>query len=189
MSIREWSKLKYLDPERVLIGLREIATQQKLDELPKEVATLRTRELRAYGEGRQCALFCYFMGKALGIKVMMALVEKSDYDCVAYFDRNGANNFIPIQMKEYVPESINARASLQSLINGLEKYVDSESLVVAIHVNRCGTIKLSELSIPTLNIGALWLFGAYGADQSFWTIIGNVLKQGTRYYELRYPGA
>lgn len=187
MSVREWAKLKYLDPERILIGLRELALTQQLDQLPKEVATLRTRELRTYGEGRQCALFCYLMGQALGIKVMMALVEKSDYDCLAYFDRNGTNNFIPIQMKEYVPEPINPRTNLQSLIDGLVKYVDSESLVVAVHINRCATVKLSELSLPKLKIGALWFFGANDADQTMWTLIGNLLKPNPCYYEIPYP--
>jgi len=189
VSVREWSKLNYLDPERLLLGLREIALTQPLNELPYEVASLRTRELRRYGEGRQCALFCYFMGKALGINVQVALIEKSDYDCVAYFERNGINNFVPIQLKEFVSENVNLNAKLQSLINGLNKYTDSESLVVAIHLNQCGTIKMSELSFPTLNIGALWFFGANGPDQTVWTIMGNVLKPNPRFYEFRYPGA
>jgi hypothetical protein len=188
MSVREWSKLKYLDPEKVLVGLRDIALTYPLNKFPQEVATLRSREMRPYGEGRQCALFCYFMGKALGIDVKVAMVERSDYDCVAYLDKNGKNNFIPIQMKEFVPENVNANASLQSLIESLSKYVDSESLVVAVHINRCGTIKMSELSFPPLNIGALWFFGANGSDQTIWTVIGNVLKPNARFYELRYPG-
>jgi hypothetical protein len=188
MSVREWSKLKYLDPEKVLVGLRDIALKYPLRELPKEVATLRSREMRPYGEGRQCALFCYFMGKALGVDVKVAMVERSDYDCVAYFDRNDANNFIPIQMKEYVPDNINANVSLQALIESLSKYVNSESLVVAVHINRCGTIKMPELLFPKLNIGALWFFGANGKDQTEWTLIGNVLKPNARFYELRYPG-
>jgi len=129
------------------------------------------------------------MGKALGINVKVAVVERSDYDCVAYFDRNGVNNFVPIQMKEFVPENVNINADLQSLIDSLGKYADSESLVVAVHINRCGTIRMSELSFPTLNIGALWFFGANGGDQAVWTIIGNVLKPNARFYEFRYPGA
>jgi hypothetical protein len=57
MSVREWSKLQYLDPVKVLVGLRNIALTHPLHELPQTFATLRSREMRPYGEGRQCALF------------------------------------------------------------------------------------------------------------------------------------
>ncbi len=189
MSVREWTRLSYHDPEKILLDLRKIALTQPLNELPYEVSSLRTRELRRYGEGRQCALFCYFIGKALGINVKFAEFEKSDYDCVAYFEKDGVNNFLPIQMKELVPKKVNSSASLQVLINSLVKYTDSKDLVVAVHLNQCGAIRVSELSFPALNIGALWFFGANGSDQSIWTIIGNVLKPNARFYKFRYPGA
>ena len=187
MSVREWSKLDYLDPEKVLLGLRKIALMQPLTELPYNAATLRTRELRQYGEGRQCALFCYFAGKSLGLSIKFTMYEKSDYDCIAYFEKDGVNNFIPIQMKELVPENVNTSANLQKLINSLEKYTDSKDLIVAVHLNQCRTIKMSELTFPTLNIGALWFFGANDSNQSVWTIIGNVLKPKAIPYEFPYP--
>jgi hypothetical protein len=87
-----------------------------------------------------------------------------------------------------VPEKVNSCANLQTLINSLAKYTDSKDLVIAVHLNRCGTIRLSELEIPPLNIQELWFFGAKDPNQEVWTIIGNVLNPNARFFEFRYPG-
>ena len=189
MTIREWTQLEYLDPETILAGLRDIARTYPLDELPYEAASLRKREFRKYGEGRQCALFCYLIGKALDLNMKFALDERGDYDCIAYFEKDGVNNFVPIQMKELVPEKVNPHANLQNLINSLSKYVDSNDLTVAIHLNQAGTIRPSELTIPELHIGELWFFGANKPDQSVWTVIGNLLEPNARFYEIEHPEA
>ena len=81
--LREWEKLEYFDPEKILKGLRDIAINLPLDTLPYEVASLRKRDLRSYGESRQCALFCYGMSKVLNTKVSYAHFENSDYDFVS----------------------------------------------------------------------------------------------------------
>ena len=49
---REWLQYRYLDPERILTGLREIARTYPLHDLQYHSRTLRTRNLRKYGEGR-----------------------------------------------------------------------------------------------------------------------------------------
>jgi len=188
VKTKEWSKLDYLDPEPILLGLRKIALNLPLSELPYKVSSLRTRELRHYGEGRQGALFCYLIGQVLGLKVTFAESEKSDYDCVAHFEKDSIHHFVPIQLKEFVPEKVDSRTSLQTLINSLTKYTDSKDLVVAVHINRSDTIRLSEITFPPLNIRELWFFGANDPGQVVWTIMGNLLEPNARFHEVRYPG-
>ncbi|GAB3361740.1 hypothetical protein [Lysobacter tyrosinilyticus] len=189
MSVKEWAKLPYHDPLPILIGLREIALTQPLHELPYKVSALRTRELRPFLEGRQSALFSYLVGEAMGVKVRFSPLEKSDYDCITHFERDGYHHLVPVQLKELVPNDLNPTASLQSLINGLIKYRDSSDLVVAVHLNRNVTIRLSELSFDGLNISQLWLYGSAAPDQSTWLLVGDLLDPGARWREIRYPGA
>ncbi|HSI25352.1 MAG TPA: hypothetical protein VK952_06995 [Methylotenera sp.] len=173
---REWLKYEYLDPEKILIGLKEIAESYPLHELRYPSRTLRTHELRKYGEGRQAALFCYGMGIRLGTKVSFALVERQDYDAVAVYELNGIKNFVPVQLKEWTPESLPSPNTLQEELNKLKKYADALDLAVVFHLNRESTVKLSELSVPQ-NIGELWFVGCTEPSQKHWTLIGDMLKK------------
>lgn len=184
--LRVWQNLKYYDPRRILVGLNNIAETQPLEELPEDVRSLRQRGVREYGESRQCALFCFGVGEALGIDVSYAHCEESDHDFVARYYHNDTLKYVPIQMKELVPESLNPKAALNKVIEKLDKYADSADLCIAIHLNRAETIDFSELEIPRLNLKELWLFGASAADLSQWLLVGNMLKD-RNVYEFRYP--
>lgn len=185
--VRDWTRLKYHDPKEILLGLRDIAIKFPLSEMPYKVASLRTRELRQYGESRQCALFCYGMSKFLGTKILYAQYEASDYDFVAVREVDDILQYTPIQMKEIVPDTVNTKSTLDSEISKLCKYVDSKNLVVGIHVNRAGKLDLKNINIPKLNIAELWFFAAADENQSKWYLFGNMLKENPRYLEFDYP--
>ena len=73
-------------------------------------------------------------------------------------------------------EEVNPTASVQEVIAGLQKYMNSEDLTVAIHLNR--TVRgfnPTEIVVPPLNVAALWIFGAIAADQSKWAMWGSFL--------------
>jgi len=187
MSAREWSQLKYLNSEQFLIGFRKMYNEWPVEKLPRDLASLRHRDVRHMGEARRCALFCYGVGQLLGIKVSFAEYEKSDYDYITAYVHNGSTNFVPVQMKEFVPVSINPAAELQSEINKLRKYCDSSDLVVAIHLNRTGYVRLSELDFSNLRLKELWFFGARTDSQDEWVVIGNLLKRDAVWHDFRYP--
>jgi hypothetical protein len=189
LRIREWQKLQYLDPEKILRGLRAIATTQPLHNLPYEVATLRRRDLRQYGEGRQGAIFCYAMSLALGSRVSFAQDEASDYDIVARYLLEDTVHYVPVQLKELVPAQLNPRADLQSELDKIAKYADSRDLVVAFHLNGDRTMEFSNLRFPTRAIGGLWFFGATASDQRKWLLLGDMLKDERYWHEFEYPGA
>lgn len=136
MNIRKrtWSKLNYRDPKEILINLREIDRKYPLKDMPYKVSTLRTKSLKSHGESRQRAIFCYGMSQAFGITFGYAESAEDDYDFIAYTPEHKA--FIPIQMKELVPEKLNSDTGLQAEIDTLKKYVDSNDLLIAMYINR-----------------------------------------------------
>jgi len=68
------------------------------------------------------------------------------------------------------------------------KYVDSAKTVVAIKVNRRIRLDFREISVPTLPLSQVWLFGATKPDQSESFLYGDLLR-GPRLYHFDYPGA
>ena len=85
-----------------------------------------------------------------------------------------------------MPDNVNPTAELQLEINKLKKYVDSNDLCVAIHLNRAGRLELNKLEIPELNIKELWFFGATSLDQKHWLLAGDMLNE-PRSYDFEYP--
>lgn len=186
--LNAWKNLCFLDPESVLLGLRDIATTYPLGEFSYEFSSLRRRDVRQFGEGRQAALFCYAMAKVVGAPVWFAQTEASDYDVVARFRRNDIDHYAPVQLKELVPAQVNAEASLQVELDKLTKYADSGDLVVAFHVNCDVELELSELRLPQGAIAQLWLYAATAPDQSRWVVFGDLLGSSPRRLDFVYPG-
>lgn len=184
--IRDWEKQKYHDPENVLKQIREIELNPALQELPQKVRSLRTNKLQLHKQGREAALFCYGLGRALSTKIHFANYEQSDYDFVTCWKDQDSLVFTPVQLKEVTPDSINVKSNLQDAINKLDKYASSKDLVVAIFLNKRCKTDFSDLTIPNLNIAELWIFGAISPDQSKWFIYGDMLKT-PQYAEFDYP--
>lgn len=114
---------------------------------------------------------------------MLSRVESQDYDFVACWVVDDTQHFAPVQLKEVVPASVNPTASLEATVKSLAKYVDSEDLTVAIHLNQNHHFEPRNVVVPPLHIAALWIFATIAADQSEWGLWGNFLEQleGTRF--------
>ena len=91
-------KIKEEGDQIFCLDLRSCGTDVML------VRNFRTNSLKCYREGREAAIFCYGMGKAVvHTPVYFAIVENADYDCVARCQYG----FTPLQIKELVPEYLN----------------------------------------------------------------------------------
>lgn len=187
--LNAWKNLRFLDPERVLIGLHDIAKMYPLNSFPYEFSSLRRRDVRHFGEGRQAALFCFAMSKVVGVPVWFAQTEASDYDIVTRFRRNDVDHYAPVQLKELVPARVNAASSLQGELDKLSKYVDSADLIVAFHVNRDVRLEPSDLRLPRGAIAQLWLYAATAPDQSKWAAFGDLLGPSPGQFDFIYPSA
>ncbi len=186
---REWTRYEYKDARKVLVGLRQLQQSLPLAEMDYKVASLRTRQLRPYLEGRQAALFCYGIGQILGTDVSFAQVEREDYDIVTRRVVGDELVYTAVQLKEWVPNRVREDSSLQDELDKLHKYVDAKELVVAFCLNRGARIEPRELRFPVGAIGELWFFGAASPDQNNWHLLGNLLSSDARAHEFAYPAA
>lgn len=184
---RAFRDLSYLDPGPVLIELRRIERSiPRQPDLSKAVRNLRTNQLKSFRELREACLFCYGWNQIDGQHIFVAHHEARDHDAVAMWVVDNTQHFAPIQIKEVVPHELNSAASLQEVVDGLQKYPDSADLTVAIHLNQATPFSPMELAIPPLKIAALWVFGAISPDQSKWMLWGNFLEK-VRWGEFLYP--
>src|SRR5258705_900250 len=183
---RAFQHLEFRDPRPFLVRFREVETDVAKSGLPKKIRNLRTNSLKWSRELREAALFCCGMAQRIGQTVFLAPSEAQDYDFLASWVVHDTQHLAPVQLKEAVPHDLNRSASIQHTVNALSKYVDSEDLTVAIHLNQCGHFDPAKLTIQPLNIAALWVFGAISEDQNEWALWGNFLEtpEGTRY---EYP--
>jgi hypothetical protein len=184
--LREWGNLDYHDPESVLRELRKIQLKFADKEIDEKVRNLRTNLLKRPREGRAAALFCMGISKYMGEEVIFSLTESSDYDFVVCWKKDDLLNYASVQLKELVPEQLNPNAEINDLLAKLEKYSDSNSLIVAIYLNRDFHLDCSLLDLEGLSLAGLYTFGAISKDQNKWVLHGNYLRdfQETRF---EYP--
>ena len=182
---RQWTKYEYHDPNVVLPKLHGVRRLVSVSDLPENVKNLRTHSLQPEREAWDAAIFCYLLSRALNLDIRFSRVEELDFDSVFTWLGNGVQNFAPVQMKELVPEFTNANATLDQIIAGLRKYVDSSELVVGIKLNRQISIDFSAVDVSGLPVAEVWLFGATAEDQSKWSLFGRKGGQWVQYeYEL-----
>nr|CAS02458.1 putative integron gene cassette protein [uncultured bacterium] len=175
-AINEAKKPLYRDPVVALRELRALELSIADLDISPDVRHLRTNELKRVREYRQAALFCHGMSCRIEQPVLFAPVEAADYDFIATWRSDTNIHFAPVQLKELVPESLNPRSSIQELVDGLSRY-SSDSLTVAVFLNRNSRFSLKELQLPSLRIAALWFFFAVTPDQSEWRLVGNLMEE------------
>ena len=168
---------EFRDPKPFLIALAELEPRVAASNLDLKVKQLRTNSLREWREARQAAIFCYGMSQVMDRPIYFCREESQDYDFVASYVVDEKPYLFPVQLKEVVPDTLNATSSVQKIIESLTKYVDSKVLTVAIYLNRQVRFDPKDIILPPLRIGALWVFGAITADQSVWGLWGNFLEQ------------
>lgn len=155
---RHWSRLSYHDPEIVLRELRRVELHVADAVIEERVRTLRTNFRKPHREGREAALLCHGIGKAvLGTTVYVAPGEEQDHDFVSAWVTGDTQHYAPVQIKELVPSDINPYADLNEIISSLKKYSCSRDLIVGIHVNRAGPLDMTKIVVPKLGIRELWL--------------------------------
>lgn len=151
------------------------------------LSDLRNHEFKPHLEGRQAALFAYFVGKlVVKAPVEYAMYEDGDYDCVFRWREQDRNCYQAVQLKEVVPTHLNPKAEIRFELAKLAKYARSENTVVAFHLNQTGPLDFSHLSRPDIAFSGLWFYGALSPNQSRWLLYGDLLKEPIA-HEIDYP--
>ena len=128
--------------------------------------------------------YCFATGwQRIGQTVYFAQSESQDYDFVASWVADDVRHLATVQLKEVVPSALNPTTSLKAILDSLGKYVDSENLTVAIHLNQHRRFDPQDVIVPLLPIAGMWIFGSISEDQSEWGLWGNFMEQreGTRF--------
>lgn len=189
LRIKEWEKLQYIYPIKVLPRLRELQIMTSQMEGGDRIKNLRTNRLKHHGEKRIAAIFCFGMSCILKQEVVFtaAPANDRDYDIVSRYTEGDTIHYLPVQIKEVVPEGVNSVTNLQKIIDDLgTNYPTSVDLTVVIYLNRTGKFKISDIQVPKLNIAALWILFASDPSQNRWLLVGNMLDN-LGFYEYVYP--
>jgi hypothetical protein len=177
---------KRIDPEKALRKLRLIEYAVASSKFDPKVKNLRTNQLKREREIRDACLFCFGMSHRIGQTIWVYPIEEADFDFVAAWEVGRNRHFAPTQLKEVAPKGLNAKATLQAVVDRLSDYRASEELTVAIHLNQQGRFDPEKIVLPVLKIAALWLFGSISEDQSQWFLYGNMLEEAA-YTIFSYP--
>lgn len=176
IRLRELGQGTFRDPAPFLRRLRLL--QDHLAEMPMDpqVRQLRTNRLKGWRESRVAALFCHGMGKRLGHTVYLSRGESQDCDFVASWMEGDLQQIAPVQLKEVVPTTMNAKSDVDSVIASLEKYADSADLSVVLHLNQQIRFEPARLRVPSLRLASLWVLGCTSPDGSEWGLWGNYFE-------------
>lgn len=194
--IKQIANSKFHDPSEVLCNFRsielEMARHQEAGtiDLGKNAQALRTNDLKHFREIRQAALFCYGMSVAKNKPVLFSPEERDDYDFVASWLDGDTQHFAPVQLKELVPEHLNARQTFEELLAKVEqKYTNSNDLTLAICLNRVGRFDPNDVRIDRdLRLAGIWVFGGVAPDQNKFGLWGDLLHDATCLgIEFEYP--
>lgn len=187
--IRVAGQLTYVDAAKYLVDIRKYEYELAQSATPYKVRAMRTAGLKEHREAREAAIFCFGMSCRLGTKVRFALHEAQDFDFIARWKHDEYEHFTPVQLKELVPQELNANTSLTEIVEGLRKrYPTSPDLTVAIHLNRQITFDPDTLRDLNLKLGGLWIFGGISPDQRRWGLWGDFLSEPT-VTQFQYPEA
>ena len=170
-----WAKLRFHSPSRLLVKLRPALNALAESSLPEKTKKFRNGNQKTDREILQAAIFTHGISETLGIPTLeFAMSENQDCDCVSRYIEDGTEHYTPIQLKEFVPEKLRPRISLDEELGKLAKYTNSSDLIVAYYFNR--TAKFPLIKIPRLQIGELWFYGCSTPDFSKWCLIGDCMK-------------
>lgn len=190
IRLRVFKSHEWFDPKQVLINLRYVETNLLSPDMDEKVRRLRTNELKELRELRDAAIFAYgLQTQILKVPVVIANVERSDYDFVVWWVKEENEYFYPVQLKELPPGDLNTTASLDGIYNIVveKKYSGADDLAVAIRINKNMTLKCGPWEKDKRpHVRELWLFGNTSPDQSKWYICGDILKKPLL-YEFMYP--
>ena len=102
-----WSKLEYKNPKDWLLKLDKIERDVLPHVVYKKAQTLRTHKLMWPLQARQAGILTYGVGLLLDRTINFAMYEDSVFDYISRFLLDNIDTYVPVQLKDWVPESIN----------------------------------------------------------------------------------
>jgi hypothetical protein len=163
-----FATLNYIEPRRgIWMSLLRSVVHGRAG---SQNTTARRPESRAELEYRQAALFALARSAiANDATLTFAIVpEENDSADAVLRVGTGPHRYERVQLKEIVPETVNARQTLSDLLASIgRRYCTGEELTIAIHMNRDLVTTLGTITAPALVGVTFWLFGLCDANRGF----------------------
>jgi len=180
----QFKKLAYHGARKVLLTNFIFRAVSEGPKVPKQIQTWRARRFDKYRFREQAAIFCYGL-RSLAPRCSWAIAMwpevQSDIDCVfrcrCPWDKE--EKYKTVQLKELVPDDVNPIASLQDILDELDKYADDSDLAVGIYLNRDVEVHFGTLRLPKKFIGQIWLFGQDQLPGTYF-LLGDLMRQWRR---------
>lgn len=164
-----FATLNYIEPKRgVWMSLLRSVTHGIA--ATGENTRARRPESKAELEYRQAAFFALARSTvATDATLRFAMVPTVDDSADAVLRTGtGTHHYEPVQLKEIVPETVNARQTLDELLADIaRRYCTGEVLTIAIHLNRDLVTTLGTITAPDLSGVTFWLFGLCDTNGGF----------------------
>lgn len=93
--------------------------------------------------------------------------------------------FTCVQLKELAPGDLNPSQTLDDLLRSVRRRAPSDA-VLAIHLNRRGTLVLEALAAASVPYSGLWYFWAVDPTHASWRLFGDALGSPD-IHEFEYP--
>jgi hypothetical protein len=164
-----FARLNYIEPKRgVWMSLLRSVTHGIA--ATGENTRARHPESKAELEYRQAALFALARSTvATDSTLRFAMVPTLDDSADAVLRTgSGPHHYESVQLKEIVPETVNARQTIKGLLADIAlRYCTGEVLTIAIHLNRDLVTTLGTIAAPALSGVTFYLFGLCDANRGF----------------------
>jgi hypothetical protein len=172
--LRSWAKRAFYDPEPALRALRALEVDLSATSTPELIRRLGTNKLKSDREARDALIFAFGMRTVVGAPVLVAPGETEDCDFITVATVDDTSHYTCVQLKELAPEDLNPSQTLEQLIRGLQDLPKSDT-VLAIHLNRRGSIPLSDLVAGRVPFSELWFFWASDPTLTRWHLFGDAM--------------
>jgi hypothetical protein len=184
---REWQTYPYYNPNHTLKWWNTLERSVSQYNAPPKVKTLRTQGLKKKREEWDAAIFCYLFNQATGLNAGYSTIEDSDFDSILRWEQDDGVYYAPVQLKELVPAETNPHASIEALLKKCkEKYVTSESLILAIKINRQTQYSPEAFKNHGINVWSIWVFGSICPNRSKW-LLSKHSNNEYSYFEFSLP--
>lgn len=173
--INEWAGLSYYNPTEALREVRRRGFDHKPGGRPDFPPDISHGLRKIITEHLDAAVFAHGIRQlAPEREACFAPFEAQDHDFVLRFGPAERPIYCSVQLKVLVSKDVNPKLTPESLLNGLRKYADGSTLVVAVKIDRPG-VDPRTLDVPALPVGELWFFGPCSETADKWYLYGDCL--------------
>ena len=174
---RVFERQNYRSPLEIWSEFRDHWIRWKTEGTPREEFQKRMRRNKERWERWQA--FAFAQGLSVAVRkqpVELTQFESSDFDIVCRIQTPSKIEYLPVQLKEVVPEDLNNQTDAQIVLNKLSEYCTSNDTAVSVYLTRPHSAGTPFRVPSNLQLESLWLVGLTEINPLRFVIIGDCLS-------------